>query len=221
MNRLGGIDILGGTNLCGLGISALSLRQKTILKPPYMETRTTQHLDAISRLYEETSPMLLAIFLKVNIPEEDARDLVQEVFVKILTPSRRSKRSRHHHCLSETHRLVAPPSLLQAYDGPNEAPDHRGTARVGMPTNRTGRAARRQPHVRQGRMGLQTQSVRQQIDARNHANYLLLATRSGGSALPNTPSRKTNAQGRRFLTHRWASAKLTIPNSKTHQRKSL
>ena len=29
--------------------------------------------------------MLLAIFLKANIPEEDARDLVQEVFVKILT----------------------------------------------------------------------------------------------------------------------------------------
>lgn len=29
--------------------------------------------------------MLLAIFLKANIPEEDAKDLVQEVFVKILT----------------------------------------------------------------------------------------------------------------------------------------
>lgn len=29
--------------------------------------------------------MLLAIFLKANISEEDARDLVQEVFVKILT----------------------------------------------------------------------------------------------------------------------------------------
>ena len=49
-----------------------------------METRTTQHLDTISRLYEETSPMLLAIFLKANIPNEDARDLVQEVFVQIL-----------------------------------------------------------------------------------------------------------------------------------------
>lgn len=61
------------------------MRKKTILKLPYMETRTTQHLDTISRLYEETSPMLLAIFLKANIPEEDARDLVQEVFVKILT----------------------------------------------------------------------------------------------------------------------------------------
>lgn len=85
MHRLGGIDILGGANRCGLGISTLSLRKKTILKLPYMETRTTQHLDTISRLYEETSPMLLAIFLKANIPEEDARDLVQEVFVKILT----------------------------------------------------------------------------------------------------------------------------------------
>lgn len=85
MHRLDGIDILGGANRCGLRISTLSLRQKTILKLPYMETRTTQHLDTISRLYEETSPMLLAIFLKANIPEEDARDLVQEVFVKILT----------------------------------------------------------------------------------------------------------------------------------------
>mgnify|MGYP003553393250 FL=1 len=54
-----------------------------------METRATQHLDTISRLYEETSPMLLAIFLKANIPEEDARDLVQEVFVKILTIAKR------------------------------------------------------------------------------------------------------------------------------------
>ena len=85
MHRLDGIDILGGANRCGLRISTLSLRKKTILKLPYMETRTTQHLDTISRLYEETSPMLLAIFLKANIPEEDARDLVQEVFVKILT----------------------------------------------------------------------------------------------------------------------------------------
>ena len=83
MHRLGGIDILGGANRCGLRISTLSLRQKIILKLPYMETRATQHLDTISRLYEETSPMLLAIFLKANIPEEDARDLVQEVFVKI------------------------------------------------------------------------------------------------------------------------------------------
>lgn len=85
MHRLGGIDILGGANRYGLRISTLSLRKKTILKLPYMETRATQHLDTISRLYEETSPMLLAIFLKANIPEEDARDLVQEVFVKILT----------------------------------------------------------------------------------------------------------------------------------------
>ena len=85
MHRLGGIDILGGANRYGLGISTLSLRQIIILKLPYMETRATQHLDTISRLYEETSPMLLAIFLKANIPEEDARDLVQEVFVKILT----------------------------------------------------------------------------------------------------------------------------------------
>lgn len=85
MHRLDGIDILGGANRCGLRISTLSLRQKTILKLPYMETRATQHLDTNSRLYEETSPMLLAIFLKANIPEEDARDLVQEVFVKILT----------------------------------------------------------------------------------------------------------------------------------------
>ena len=85
MHRLGGIDILGEANRCGLRISTLSLRKKTILKLPYMETRATQHLDTISRLYEETSPMLLAIFLKANIPEEDARDLVQEVFVKILT----------------------------------------------------------------------------------------------------------------------------------------
>ena len=85
MHRLDGIDILGGANRCGLRISTLSLRKKTILKLPYMETRATQHLDTISRLYEETSPMLLAIFLKANIPEEDARDLVQEVFVKILT----------------------------------------------------------------------------------------------------------------------------------------
>ena len=85
MHRLGGIDILGGANRYGLRISTLSLRKKTILKLPYMETRATQHLDTISRLYEETSPMLLAIFQKANIPEEDARDLVQEVFVKILT----------------------------------------------------------------------------------------------------------------------------------------
>lgn len=85
MHRLGGIDILGGANRYGLGISTLSLRQIIILKLPYMETRATQHLDTISRLYEETSPMLLAIFQKANIPEEDARDLVQEVFVKILT----------------------------------------------------------------------------------------------------------------------------------------
>ena len=85
MHRLDGIDILGGANRCGLGISTLSLRQIIILKLPYMVKRATQHLDTISRLYEETSPMLLAIFLKANIPEEDARDLVQEVFVKILT----------------------------------------------------------------------------------------------------------------------------------------
>lgn len=85
MHRLGGIDILGGANRYGLGISTLSLRQIIILKLPYMVKRATQHLDTISRLYEETSPMLLAIFQKANIPEEDARDLVQEVFVKILT----------------------------------------------------------------------------------------------------------------------------------------
>lgn len=85
MHRLGGIDILGEANRCGLRISTLSLRKKTILKLPYMVKRATQHLDTISRLYEETSPMLLAIFLKANIPKEDARDLVQEVFVKILT----------------------------------------------------------------------------------------------------------------------------------------
>ena len=50
-----------------------------------METRTTQHLDTISRLYEETSPMLLAIFLKANIPEKDAQALVQKLFATILT----------------------------------------------------------------------------------------------------------------------------------------
>jgi len=49
-----------------------------------MEKSTALHQEAIGRLYEEARPMLLSIFRKASIPEEDGEDLVQEVFVKLM-----------------------------------------------------------------------------------------------------------------------------------------
>ena len=49
-----------------------------------MEKSTALHQEAIGRLYEEAGPMLLSIFRKASIPEEDSEDLVQEVFVKLM-----------------------------------------------------------------------------------------------------------------------------------------
>ncbi len=50
-----------------------------------MENSTALRQEAISRLYETARPMLLSIFRKAHIPDEDSKDLVQEVFVKLMT----------------------------------------------------------------------------------------------------------------------------------------
>lgn len=50
-----------------------------------METNTTLLRETIGHMYEKTHPMLLSIFRKAHIPEEDCKDLVHEVFVKLIT----------------------------------------------------------------------------------------------------------------------------------------
>lgn len=72
-------------NACRKRFCSLPLLRKTILKPALMPTETAQRNDIIGRLYENKRAMLLAIFRKAYIPEEDGKDLVQEVFVKLMT----------------------------------------------------------------------------------------------------------------------------------------
>ncbi len=50
-----------------------------------MEKNTALRQETIGRLYDKAQPMLLSIFRKAHIPEEDGKDLVQEVFVKLMT----------------------------------------------------------------------------------------------------------------------------------------
>lgn len=50
-----------------------------------MEKNTALRQETIGRLYDKARPMLLSIFRKAHIPEEDGKDLVQEVFVKLLS----------------------------------------------------------------------------------------------------------------------------------------
>ncbi len=50
-----------------------------------MPTRSALRNDIIGHFYENRRAMLLAIFRKANIPEEDGKDLVQDVFVKLTT----------------------------------------------------------------------------------------------------------------------------------------
>ncbi|RKW62631.1 MAG: hypothetical protein D8B52_00285, partial [Prevotella sp.] len=45
----------------------------------------TNHIQAISAVYKEMKLSVFSIFRQVGIPESDCEDLVQDVFVKLLS----------------------------------------------------------------------------------------------------------------------------------------
>lgn len=50
-----------------------------------MIRQVTDKYQAISATYEEMRSSLFSIFRQVNIPEEECKDLVQNVFVRLLS----------------------------------------------------------------------------------------------------------------------------------------
>lgn len=167
-----------------------------------MEKNTALRQETIGRLYDKAQPMLLSIFRKAHIPEEDGKDLVQEVFVKLMTLD--ILLADHLLGLAVTiayqKRLAAPPCVLPPIAEPAAPARHRGAVRRGVPPAPTSRAAGGRPHDRPRRLDLQPQSFRRQDATRDHTHHGPLAARRGGPALPHTQDGEADVAGSRLLS---------------------